>query len=55
MAFDHGLVTKFTTLGVAAATLGVAIWGFFVNLSIENIMNCTNLMCYLFYNLALFP
>lgn len=29
MPFDKALVTKFTTLGVAAITIGVAVWGFF--------------------------
>jgi hypothetical protein len=54
MAFDHGLVTKFTTLGVAAATLGVAVWGFFTDFHIETIMNCINLMYLLFHKIALF-
>ncbi|CAD8064091.1 unnamed protein product [Paramecium primaurelia] len=44
MAFDKAIVTKFTTLAVAAITIGVAVWGFFSELSVNNGFNCFNLV-----------
>ena len=44
MAFDKAIVTKFTTLSVAAITLSVAIWGIFEEIEVNNIMICINLM-----------
>ncbi|CAD8079869.1 unnamed protein product [Paramecium sonneborni] len=44
MAFDKTVVTKITTLGVAGITLAVAIWGFFEEITLNNIMICINLI-----------
>jgi hypothetical protein len=56
--FDHALVVKMTTMGVAAITIGAAVWGFFsdpapkkdsngdlINGSIAGcVLNCCNLV-----------
>ncbi|CAD8163102.1 unnamed protein product [Paramecium pentaurelia] len=44
MAFDKAIVTKFTTLAVAALTIAVAVWGFFSELTVNNGFNCFNLV-----------
>lgn len=45
--FDHALVVKITTMGVAAITIGAAVWGFFSKTGdsvVGAILNCINLV-----------
>lgn len=43
-SFDHGLITKLTSLAVAGITIGMAVWGFIGAFSVMSILVGINIM-----------